>query len=93
MRILMVAPQPFYTERGTPMNIKIMCQILCDANHHIDLLTFPTGKDVLQKNLKIIRVPNILRTKTIPIGLSYIKFIYDIFIAVMALWLVMTKKV
>ena len=88
----MIAPQPFYTERGTPMNIKTMCQILCDANHHIDLLTFPTGKDVLQKNLKIIRVPNILRTKTIPIGLSFIKLFYDILIAIMALWLLINNK-
>ena len=88
----MIAPQPFYTERGTPMNIKTMCQILCDANYHIDLLTFPTGKDVLQKNLKIIRVAKYFEKETIPIGLSYIKFVYDILVAVMALWLLITKR-
>ena len=92
VRILMIAPQPFYTERGTPMNVKTMCHVLCDAKYHIDLLTFPTGKDVLQKNLKIIRLPNILRTDTIPIGPSYIKFVYDILIVVMALWLLITKR-
>ena len=88
----MIAPQPFYTERGTPMNIKTMCQILCDAKYHIDLLTFPTGRDVLQKNLTIIRLPNILRVDTIPIGLSYSKFVYDILIAFMALLLLITKR-
>jgi len=78
MKILMVAPQPFFTERGTPINIRLMCQVLGRAGHQIDLLTFPTGKDVPLDNVNVIRIPNVLSTKKIPIGPSFVKLVFDV---------------
>ena len=92
MRILMIAPQPFYAERGTPMNIKLMCKVLGEAGHHIDLLVFPTGKKIRLKNLRIIRLPNLLKVRSIPVGPSNIKLAYDFLLLAAALYLVITKK-
>ncbi|MDH3346548.1 MAG: glycosyltransferase [Desulfobulbaceae bacterium] len=78
MNILMLAPQPFYTERGTPMNVRLMCRILGEAGHQVDLLTFPTGSEITLQNVRIIKVPNILGVKGIPVGFSLIKIIYDV---------------
>jgi hypothetical protein len=36
MNILLLAPQPFYTERGTPIAVKLLAQALCMAGHKVD---------------------------------------------------------
>lgn len=88
----MVAPQPFFTERGTPINIRLMCQVLGEAGHQIDLLTFPTGKDVPLENVNVIRIPNILRINKIPIGPSLVKLVFDAVLLVFAIFLYLTRQ-
>jgi glycosyltransferase involved in cell wall biosynthesis len=92
MKILMIAPQPFYAERGTPMNVKLMCQVLGGAGYQIDLLVFPTGTDIAMENVNIIRLPNLLRATAIPVGPSFIKLAYDIELILVSLCLLLTKK-
>jgi glycosyltransferase involved in cell wall biosynthesis len=92
MKILMIAPQPFYAERGTPMNVKLMCQVLGSAGYQIDLLVFPTGTDIAIENVNIIRLPNLLRANAIPVGPSFIKLAYDIELILVSLCLLLTKK-
>ena len=88
----MLAPQPFYSERGTPMNVRLLCRVLGEAGHKVDLLVFPTGQDVVLENTTIIRLPNLFRVSTIPTGPSRIKLAYDCLLAVHALWLCLTRK-
>lgn len=76
-RVLIIAPQPFYEERGTPMNVRLMCTILGRAGYVVDLLVFPTGKDVEMPGVNIIRIPNVLGLKHIPIGFSWKKLFFD----------------
>jgi len=92
MRILMIAPQPFYAERGTPMNVMLLCKVLGDAGYHIDLLVFPTGKDVRLKNMRIVRMPNLLNVNFIPVGPSKIKLAYDFLLTAASLCIVSTKR-
>ena len=88
----MIAPQPFFTERGTPINIRLMCQVLGRAGHHIDLLTFPTGKDIPLTNVNVIRIPNFLNIKKIPIGPSFIKLVLDTVMLFYAVLLCLTRR-
>jgi glycosyltransferase involved in cell wall biosynthesis len=92
LKILIIAPQPFYSERGTPMNVRLICQVLGEAGHRVDLLVFPTGQDVKLKNVNIIRVPNLLRVRHIPAGPSVKKLAFDFMIAVFAFCLLFTRK-
>ena len=92
MKILMIAPQPFYKERGTPMNVRLLCKVLGEAGHQIDLLVFPTGEDIELKNLRIVRLPNLLKIKSIPVGPSKIKLAYDFLLTAASFCLVVTKK-
>lgn len=78
MKILMIAPQPFYSERGTPINVRLLAGVLGEAGHSIDLLVFPTGQDIRLKNVNIRRLPNIFGVRHIPVGPSKIKLIMDI---------------
>jgi glycosyltransferase involved in cell wall biosynthesis len=83
MKILMLAPEPFFQPRGTPISVYFRTMALSDLGHEVDLMTYPLGEDVSFKNLRIFRVPNLLRLKKIKIGPSYAKVPLD---ALMTLW-------
>lgn len=44
MRILLVAPHPFFTPRGTPMTVKLVCEALSGLGHTVDVLTYHEGR-------------------------------------------------
>ena len=45
-RILVVAPQPFYQDRGTPIALRQVLEALSELGYSVDLLTFPQGEDI-----------------------------------------------
>jgi glycosyltransferase involved in cell wall biosynthesis len=92
LKILIIAPQPFYTERGTPMNVRLICQVLGEAGHEVDLLVFPTGQDITLENVNIIRVPNLFSVRHIPAGPSVKKLAFDFIITLFACCLLVTRK-
>lgn len=83
MNILFIAPNPFYQERGTPIAIKLMLETLCEAGHHIDLITYHEGQNVSINGLRIFRIFKIPMVKNIPVGFSLKKIICDIFLSIM----------
>jgi len=46
VRILFLAPQPFFEVRGTPLAVLHLTKTLGSLGHEVDLLTFPRGKAV-----------------------------------------------
>ena len=44
MRILFLAPQPFFEVRGTPLAVLHLVRALGALGHQVDLLTFPQGE-------------------------------------------------
>lgn len=64
MRILFLAPQPFFQERGTPIAVRLALKVLSERkSDSIDLLTFAEGDNVDIENVKIYRIwsPSVLR--------------------------------
>jgi hypothetical protein len=55
MRILMIAPEPFFEPRGTPFSEYHRIRALLDLGHTVDLVTYPFGKDVTLPGLRIFR--------------------------------------
>ena len=45
MRILLLAPHPFFQQRGTPIAERMLLQVLTAAGHEVEVLTFPEGDD------------------------------------------------
>jgi hypothetical protein len=43
-RILVVAPQPFFQERGTPIALRWVVESLSELGFGVDVLTFPIGE-------------------------------------------------
>lgn len=81
MNILLIAPQPFYQERGTPIAVRLLIEALCHAGHKVELLTYHEGEDVQIDGLTIKRIANIPGVKNIPIGFSLKKLVCDIFLS------------
>ena len=46
MRILMIAPEPFFEPRGTPFSEYHRIRAMTSLGHEIDLVTYPFGHDV-----------------------------------------------
>lgn len=77
MRVLMIAPQPFFTPRGTPFSVLNRCRALSALGHDVDLVTYHLGEDVSVPNLRIIRAPRIPGITSVKIGPSPAKLPLD----------------
>lgn len=51
----MLAPEPFFEPRGTPFSEYHRLKALSELGHHVDLVTYPIGRDVEIPNLRIYR--------------------------------------
>lgn len=92
MRILLVAPQPFYQERGTPIAVRMLVEVLCGQGHAVDLLTYHEGADLDIDGLKILRTPALPGLRHIPIGISWKKLVCDLLISGRLLSLALTRR-
>ena len=77
MKILMLAPEPFFQPRGTPLSEYFRIKALSDLGHKIDLVTYHLGEDVKIKNLRILRIPKLFLIRKIKIGPSWAKIPLD----------------
>jgi glycosyltransferase involved in cell wall biosynthesis len=78
LRILMLAPEPFFEPRGTPFSEYHRIKALGELGHHVDLVTYPIGRDVALPNLRIFRAwrpPFVTRVR---VGPSFTKLVLDI---------------
>lgn len=78
LRILMIAPQPFFTPRGTPFSVLHRIRALVEHGHKVDLITYPIGEDIEFDGLRIIRSASIPFIKKIKIGPSIPKLFLDV---------------
>ena len=76
----MLAPQPFFTVRGTPIALRNLLWVLEEMEEveHITLLTLPFGEDLAFKKVELIRLDRIPLTKQPRPGFSLTKVAYDI---------------
>lgn len=80
MRILLIAPEPFYTERGTPIAVDQLAQALGERGDVVHVLTTHLGEDRQHPGMKIIRIRPWRAPKRIGPGLSWAKIYCDVFI-------------
>lgn len=80
MKILMLAPQPFFESRGTPFSVLGRLKALSALGHEVDLLTYHLGQDVTIPNVVIHRTPRICFIKSVKIGPSLTKLFLDMFL-------------
>lgn len=78
MHVLMIAPEPFYQDRGTPIALKYVLETLSEGGNEVDLLTYPMGETVELTGLRTLRISNPFGFEDVPIGLSLRKLVLDV---------------
>jgi glycosyltransferase involved in cell wall biosynthesis len=92
MKILFLAPQPFYTERGTPIAVRLAVASLCREGHQVDLLTYPEGEDIAIPGMRLLRAGRPPGVKRIPIGFSIKKLLCDLWLMFAAFGLLRRER-
>lgn len=92
MKVLVVAPQPFFTPRGTPFSVYYRSLVTAQLGNKIDLLTYGQGKDVAIPGAKIIRIPGFTKFGSIKVGPSPFKLFLDVFLVFYTIGLLLTER-
>ncbi len=77
MRVLLLAPHPFYQERGTPIAVDLLLRALSERGDEVDLLTFHEGEGRDYPGLRLHRIRPWFRIRDIPPGFSAKKLLCD----------------
>jgi glycosyltransferase involved in cell wall biosynthesis len=83
MRVLVVAPHPFFTPRGTPFSVYYRTLVMAEQGAEIDVLTYGPGQDVDIPGVRIVRIPRLRFLEPVRVGPSWPKMLLDI---LMVLW-------
>ncbi len=92
MNILLLAPEPFYEDRGTPIAVNLLLRVLAERGARVDLVAYHIGRGVAHENLTIHRIPNIPFIRRIPPGLSWQKLVCDVFMTMKVIGLAARRR-
>ena len=84
VRILMIAPEPFFEPRGTPFSEFHRIRALTTLGHEVDLVTYPFGQSVSMPGLRIFRSARPPFVRRVTIGPSLAKVPLDALLALTA---------
>lgn len=92
MRVLFLAPQPFYSVRGSPIAVDLILRVLSERADQVDLLTYHIGEDVEYENVTLYRGLKIPFIREVRPGFSWQKLVCDLVLLLKALRLVTTRR-
>jgi len=78
LHILMVAPQPFFSARGTPFSVLHRIRALIEHGHTVDLVTYGYGEDIALEGLTTYRCAKLPLIQRVKIGPSIPKIFLDV---------------
>jgi len=90
-RLLIVSPQPFYQDRGTPIAVSQLAAALSALGYAVDLLAYPIGTPIQLPGLRILRGHNPFRIRQVRIGFSFRKLVLDAGMLAPLVWLLSTR--
>jgi glycosyltransferase involved in cell wall biosynthesis len=77
-RVLILAPQTFFCERGTPISEENLIRVMSARGWQVDILTFAQGEDIELPGVRIFRIPRLPGISDVPAGFSGRKIACDI---------------
>jgi len=80
MRVLVLAPHPFFQERGTPIDVSLVLRVLSERVYtETDVLVYNEGQEFRLPGLKVYRIPDLKLFRNVRPGFSFKKVLCDIF--------------
>ena len=92
MRALVIAPQPFFSPRGTPFSVYYRTLVTSEMGVEVDLLTYGEGQDVALPGVRIIRIPRFGVLGHVKTGPSGLKLFLDVFVVIWTLALLLRNR-
>lgn len=81
MRILLLAPHPFYQDRGTPIDVHLVLRVLSERpGTTVDVVTYHEGEDVHLPDVHLHRSRRLPGLDDIRPGFSMKKVVADVFL-------------
>ncbi len=77
-KVLIVSPQPFYEDRGTPIAVGQLAAALCSLGFEVDLLAYPIGTPINLPRFRLMRGRRPLGIRSVRIGFSLKKVLLDL---------------
>jgi hypothetical protein len=77
MKILLLAPEPFYQDRGTPIAVRFVLTVLSERGDDVDVVTYHEGQEVTLPNVTVYRILNVSFIRNIRPGFSWKKIVCD----------------
>jgi glycosyltransferase involved in cell wall biosynthesis len=90
--VLLIAPQPFFAQRGTPINVRAITRALVEGGYAPTLLVFPFGEAIRLEGVEIVRTFRPPWIKGVSIGFSLAKIVLDICLFFSAAKLVFSRR-
>ena len=92
MKVLLLAPHPFYQDRGTPIAVSLVLKVLSQRTAKVDVVTYHEGKDLYYEYVTVHRIPNMPFIRGVRPGFSWKKVMCDVLLLGKALLLVSKNK-
>jgi len=93
LRILMLAPHPFFVVRGTPIDVELILRVLSERpNTLVDVVVYHIGKDINLPDVKLYRISDLKFITSIRPGFSVKKLICNVFLFFKAFSLLRKNK-
>lgn len=92
IKILFLAPHPFYQERGSPIADAMVLKLLSQRGNQVDVVTYAEGKDINYDHITLHRTPDIPFLRNIRPGFSWKKIICDLFLFFKASRLILSQR-
>ncbi len=90
--LLVLAPQPFFQERGTPIAVRLLVEELARSGYLIDLLVYHEGEDITIPGVTLHRIKAPPGCHDIPPSLSLKKIICDVVMLIKAAAMIRKKS-
>jgi glycosyltransferase involved in cell wall biosynthesis len=93
MHILIIAPEPFFAVRGTPLAVRELATAFLEFGHRVDILTYHLGEEVIAPGLRVYRNRCFSgRIKAVRPGFSLNKIVLDMALFPRALLLILKNR-
>ncbi len=92
MKALVIAPQPFFSPRGTPFSVYYRTLVTAELGVQVDLLTYGEGEDAEIKGVRIIRIPRFRSLGSVKVGPSFLKAFLDMLLFLWMLALLIRNR-
>jgi len=92
MKVLVLAPHPFFQDRGTPMDVELVLRGLSARGETVDVVAYHEGRDISYPGMTLYRIRAFKWLNNVQPGFSFKKLLCDLLMLPLAWRLVRRNR-